>query len=93
MERLGNNTSYLGYEELSAMSQEQLNQLLPELKIESAAESLFDLIRYKEAYGELNSVKQLEKEFVFIFNLLTPDEQQQALEKYLVKKNFIHNIQ
>lgn len=93
MERLGNNTSYLGYEELSAMSQEQLNQLLPELKIESAAESLFDLIRYKEAYGELNSVKQLEKEFVFIFNLLTPDEQQQALEKYLVKKNFIHNNQ
>ncbi len=93
MERLGNNTSYLGYEELSAMSQEQLNQLLPELKIESAAESLLDLIRYKEAYGELNSVKQLEKEFVFIFNLLTPDEQQQALERYLVKKDFIHNIQ
>jgi len=42
MERLGNNTSYLGYDELSAMSQEQLNQLLPELKIESAAESLLD---------------------------------------------------
>ena len=95
MEQLSNinSNNVFGYQEWSKLSQQEQNSLPSDIKIEAAANSLFDLVRYKVAYDCNNSVKELEKEFVYIFNQLTANEQQLALEQAYNKLSVMHVIE
>jgi hypothetical protein len=80
MEVSFNNHNLIGYQEIYAMSAEEINALNRSTLIEAAALSLYDYHRFEDAYGLNSLVRDMGKESAFLYNLLNADEQKQALD-------------
>jgi hypothetical protein len=94
MEQLSNidSNNIFGYEEWAKLSKEEQDLIPSEIKIESAAESFFDYVRFKSAYGDSDNVIKLKQEFNYIINLLNDEEQNAAVEvgyQKLINMHFV----
>jgi hypothetical protein len=82
----------LTYDEVHNLGDQEFSGLDSKIKIESAAESLFDYVRFKSAYGDSDNVIKLKQEFNYIINLLNDEEQNAAIESAYQKLNNIHFV-
>jgi hypothetical protein len=70
----------IGYKEIYNLTSQQIEMLDRSTIIQAAALSLYDFIRFKQAYGLTENTIEMGREFGYLFTLLNSQEYQQALD-------------